>query len=196
LIHTMPFNTGVFASELLWSKAFRQFPTVKIALAEGGIGWMPYWLERADYTYERHSPWTGQNFGDMLPSHAWKGRVLGCFIDDYTGLRNRDLIGIENISWECDYPHSDCTWPTAPEGIWKSLQAAECTDAEVDAITWENACRFYSFDPFEHRSRQECTVGALRANAPDVDTTPKSYGKRTKNVGVPTGGLPSFETEA
>jgi hypothetical protein len=75
------------------------------------------------------------------------------------------------------------------------LQAAECTDAEVDAITWENACRFYSFDPFEHRSRAECTVGALRANALDVDTTPKSYGRRSASVGVPTGGLPTMERE-
>ncbi|HMD46077.1 MAG TPA: amidohydrolase family protein [Acidimicrobiales bacterium] len=187
LIHTMPFNTGVFSSELLWSKAFRKYPTVKIALAEGGIGWMPYWLERADYTYQRHHLWTGQDWGDQLPSQAWKGRVLGCFIDDYTGLRNRDLIGIENIAWECDYPHSDCTWPTAPEDIWKSLQAAECRDDEIHAITWENACRFYSFDPFEHRTREECTVGALRAQAGDVDTTPKRYGKRA--TFVPQGGL-------
>jgi predicted TIM-barrel fold metal-dependent hydrolase len=188
LIHTMPFNTGVFASELIWSKAFRAFPTVKIALAEGGIGWMPYWLERADYTYERHHPWTGQDFGDAMPSHLWKGRVLGCFIDDYTGLRNRDLIGIENIAWECDYPHSDCTWPTAPEMISKSLQAAQCSDDEIDAITWQNAARFYSFDPFEHRTRDQCTVGALRANATDVDLEPKSYGKKSR--GAPVGGLP------
>ena len=43
-------------------------------------------------------------------------------------------------------------------------------------VTWENACRWYQFDPFEHRTREECTVGALRAQATDVDTTPREYG--------------------
>ena len=43
-------------------------------------------------------------------------------------------------------------------------------------VTWENACRWYQFDPFEHRTREECTVGALRAQATDVDTTPRRYG--------------------
>ena len=114
LIHTMPFNTGVFCSELLWSPVLRKFPNVKFALAEGGIGWIPYWLERADYVYQRHSPWTLQDFGDQLPSQVFKSRVLTCFIDDVTGLKMRHDIGVENIAWECDYPHSDCTWPHAP----------------------------------------------------------------------------------
>ena len=108
--------------------------------------------------------------------------MLTCFIDDVTGLKLRHDVGVENIAWECDYPHSDCTWPHAPEDIWKSLQAVEVPDNEIDMITWENACRFYNFDPFEHRTREECTVGALRAVSPDVDTTPKSFGKRASHV--------------
>jgi hypothetical protein len=51
-------------------------------------------------------------------------------------------------------------------------------DDEIHMITWENACRFYSFDPFAHRTKEQSTVGALRADAGDVDITPKSYGKR------------------
>jgi hypothetical protein len=49
-------------------------------------------------------------------------------------------------------------------------------DEEIDLVTWANACRWYQFDPFEHRTREECTVGALRAQATDVDTTPREYG--------------------
>jgi predicted TIM-barrel fold metal-dependent hydrolase len=190
MIHTMPFNTGVFASELLWSPVLRRFPRVKFSLAEGGIGWIPYWLERADHTYQRHHYWTGQDFGDQLPSQVFKERVLTCFIEDYTGLKLRHDIGVENIAWECDYPHSDCTWPTAPESVWKSLQAAQVPDDEIHKITWENACRFYSFDPLAHRPREQCTVGALRAEAEDVDITPKSFGKR-EGTGPPKAELPS-----
>ena len=36
--------------------------------------------------------------------------------------------------------------------------------------------RNYKFDPFAHIPREQCTVGALRAQATDVDTTPVSHG--------------------
>jgi hypothetical protein len=172
----MPFQTAVFASELLWSPMMRDFPDLKFALAEGGIGWYPYWLEKADFVYQHHHRWTGQDFGDKLPSQVFKDRVLVCFIDDETGLEMRHRIGVGNIAWECDYPHSDSTWPEAPEVVMKSFQAVGVPDDDIDKITWENACRFYKFDPFEHIPREQCTVNALRAQAADVDTTPRRYG--------------------
>jgi predicted TIM-barrel fold metal-dependent hydrolase len=174
--HAMPFQTAIFAGELLWSKIFRKFPRIRMALAEGGIGWIPYFLEKADFVYDHHRAWTHEDFGDQLPSQVFREHVQGCFIDDVTGLRNRDMIGIDTITWECDYPHSDSTWPTAPEVLWKSIQAAGLNDDEIDKVTWANAARWYQFDPFAHRTREECTVAALRAHAADVDTTPREYG--------------------
>lgn len=174
--HAMPFQTAIFAGELLWSKIFRAFPNIKFALAEGGIGWIPYFLEKADFVYDHHRAWTKEDFGDQLPSQVFREHVQGCFIDDLTGLRLRDVIGVDAITWECDYPHSDSTWPTAPEVLWKSIQAAQLTDDEIDKITWANAARWYQFEPFERRSRAESTVGALRSLAADVDTTPREYG--------------------
>jgi hypothetical protein len=49
-------------------QADQEIPDLKIALSEGGTGWIPYFLERADRTYEMHSTWTGQDFGGKLPS--------------------------------------------------------------------------------------------------------------------------------
>lgn len=174
--HVMPFQTAIFASELLWSPILQKFPRLKLALAEGGIGWIPYFLEKADFVYEHHRAWTGANFGDKLPSQVFREHVQGCFIDDLTGLRNRDAIGIDMIAFECDFPHSDSTWPTAPEVLWKSFQAAGLSEEEIDRVTWQNAARWYQFDPFEQRDRSECTVEALRAQATDVDITPREYG--------------------
>jgi hypothetical protein len=50
------------------------------------------------------------------------------------------------------------------------------SDDEIDKITHLNAMRNFSFDPFAHLPREQCTVGALRALAADVDTTPVSHG--------------------
>jgi hypothetical protein len=58
----------------------------------------------------------------------------------------------------------------------KSLEAAQLRDDEIHKVTWENAARWYQFDPFQHRTRDQSTVGALRAQATDVDTTPREYG--------------------
>ena len=182
--HVMPFQTAIFAAELLWSPIMRKFPNVRMALAEGGIGWMPYFLEKADFVYDHHHRWTGADFGGKLPSQVFREHVQGCFIDDFTGLRNRDVIGIDNITWECDYPHSDSTWPEAPEVLMKSLERAELTDDEIEKVTWQNAARWYQFDPFQHRSREESTVGALRAQARDVDTTPREYGQGDHSHGL------------
>jgi len=49
------------------------------------------------------------------------------------------------------------------------------SDDEIHKITWQSACRFYRFDPFRYCDRSDATVGALRALATDVDTTPVSY---------------------
>jgi predicted TIM-barrel fold metal-dependent hydrolase len=174
--HVMPFQTAIFASELLWSPMFRKFPGLKMALAEGGIGWVPYFLEKADFVYDHHHRWTGQDFGDKLPSQVFREHVQTCFIDDETGLRNRDYIGVDMITWEADYPHSDSTWPQSPETLMKSLEAAKLADDEIHKVTWENAARWYQFDPFQHRGREQCTVAALRAQATDVDTTAREYG--------------------
>jgi predicted TIM-barrel fold metal-dependent hydrolase len=184
MIHTMPFATGIFASELLWSPILRKFPTLRFSLAEAGIGWVPYWLERADITYQKHHKWTGQDFGDMLPSQVFKERVLTCFIEDTVGLAIRDRIGVENIAWECDYPHSDATWPQSPEILMKSLEEVGIPDNEIEMITWQNACKFYRFDPFEHTPREQATVGALRALATDVDVTPHALQPSENRINI------------
>jgi len=190
--HVMPFQTAIFASELLWSPIFRKFPELKMALAEGGIGWVPYFMEKADFVYAHHRRWTGQDFGDMLPSQVFRKHVQTCFIDDETGLRNRDHIGIETLTWEADYPHSDSTWPQSPEVFMKSVERAGLRDDEIHLVTWENACRWYQFDPFQHRKREDCTVGALRALATDVDTTPREYGALDHTHNLAKGNAGQF----
>ena len=90
------------------------------------------------------------------------------------GIKNRADVGIDNITWECDYPHSDTTWPRAPEILWRSLEGLP--EADIAKITYRNAMRHFHFDPFKHRPRERCTAGALRAEAKDVDLSPISGG--------------------
>ena len=174
LITLQPMNIVLCAADLVWSPIFRKFDDLRIALSEGGIGWVPYFLERIDYVYQHHHLWTNQDFGDKLPSQMFNEHVLTCFIDDAVGMEVRHHLNMDHIHWECDYPHSDSTWPNAPELAWKYLQGLP--DGEINKITHENAIRNFSYDPFSHIPREQCTAGALRAQATDVDTSLVSHG--------------------
>ncbi len=150
----------------------RKYKDLRIALSEGGIGWIPYALERIDYVYEHHHKWTGQDFGDMLPSQVFKERIITCFIDDAFGIDNRRYLNIDNITWECDYPHSDSTWPQSPEAAMKYLD--ECSDEDINKITHLNAMKHFQLRPLQCAAPGKCTVAALRAESADVDTALKS----------------------
>jgi len=173
MITVQPINIFGCAADLLWSTILRRFP-IQFALSEGGIGWIPYFLERADYVYEHHQQWTHQDFGKKKPSDVFREHIVTCFIDDPVGIANREQIGVDGITWECDYPHSDTTWPRAPERLSQSLGGV--SDADIDKITHQNALRIFQLDPFSERPREKSTVAALRAESPEVDLTPRSHG--------------------
>jgi predicted TIM-barrel fold metal-dependent hydrolase len=190
MITLQPMNICQAAADLLWSRVIKQYPDIRFALSEGGTGWIPYFLDRLDRTYEMHRAWTGQDFGDRLPSEVFRQHFLTCFIADPVGIALRHDIGLDNIAWECDYPHSDSSWPEAPEEL--ARVAAEVPEDELSRITYENACRWYSFDPFAHRPKARCTVGAVRAEAPGHDVSIRSYDKgryERKGKGLAIGAL-------
>src|SRR5207302_6864446 len=91
-----------------------------------------------------------------------------------------DYMPVDTVTVEIDYPHSDTTWPRAPETLMAEFEGAGLRDEEIDAITYLNAMREFRFDPFAVRPREQCTVGALRAEAIGVDVTPTSMAKRDR----------------
>ncbi len=175
-ITTMPMSIAVGAADWLTLEALNRYPTMKLALSEGGIGWVPYFMERADFSHGQHYAWTHSDYKGMKPSDVFKRHFLNCFIDDAFGLKNLESIGEDMVSYECDYPHSDSLWPHAPERLWDTIKGLN--DRQIEKVTHGNAIRWFNFDLFKHHTREELTVGALRvaAAAAGVDTTPKSSG--------------------
>jgi predicted TIM-barrel fold metal-dependent hydrolase len=174
-------NIQSAAADLLWSRVLKQFPDLRIALSEGGTGWIPYFLERVDRTFAMHATWTQQDFGGRFPSEVFREHFLTCFIHDPIGVALRHQIGIDNICWEADYPHSDSMWPEAPEELNEQFVRFEVPDEDIAKMTHENAMRWYSFDPFAHVPKDEATVGALRARAAGHDVSIMSRSTRAQN---------------
>lgn len=153
----------------LFSGIFTRFPNLKIALSEGSIGWIPYFLERAEQVIDKQRFWASRFDIDMNASHErgeekgeakfdldtdiralFKEHVFGTFIEDHAGLALLDVIGEDNVMLECDYPHSDSTWPDTIDlaNTW----LGHLPEATQQKITVGNACRVYDFTPADPAS--------------------------------------------
>jgi predicted TIM-barrel fold metal-dependent hydrolase len=135
--------------DYIFSGVLERFPTMKIAYSEGQVGWMPYVLERADKLWaERVS---SDSFGTTLPhppSSYVPGRIYGCIFDDETGLRNRDVIGMEQITFEVDYPHADSTFPHSRETAQLICDKAGLDDRERYLFIRGNAITAFGLERF------------------------------------------------
>ena len=173
-ITSMPISIANSAADWIWGPMWKKYPDLRMALSEGSIGWIPYLLERADFTTAHHEAWTHASFGGEKPSDVFKRHIITCFIEDKFGLHNLEYMNEDMVCWECDYPHSDCTWPYSPESAWDSV--SHLTDEQINKVTHLNTMREYSYDPFSIFERAECTVGALRRKAAHVIIEPRSLG--------------------
>jgi hypothetical protein len=112
------------------------------------------------------------DFGGRLPSEIFKEHVFGCFIEDRAGLLAREVLNVDMIGWESDYPHSDGIWPDAPELLAKVFEGVP--GDVINKVTHQNAARFFGFDPFTRRTPAQCTVKALRAEVAGWDISTRS----------------------
>ncbi len=142
-----PFAVAIstFSTNLMWATAdlvfsglLQRHPRLKFMLSEGGIGWIPYLLERLDATWERHR-WYQDISRTDRPSDLFRRHIWGCFIDDDHGVASRDTIGIDRILIEVDYPHSDSNWPNSRKRIEETLVGL--SDEDTHAIVELNARR-------------------------------------------------------
>jgi predicted TIM-barrel fold metal-dependent hydrolase len=167
-MHLSPVSTLSTMTDLLWSPVFKKFRNLRVSLTEGDIGWMPYFIQKAEHTWHRHGGWTKHDFGPYSgPEEIFRTNVLVCFIDDPVGVELLPHFNIDHICWESDFPHADGTWPEAPEHVERCL--AGLAEEVINKITHQNAMREYQFNPFEFRAPERCTAAALRTESPDVD---------------------------
>jgi predicted TIM-barrel fold metal-dependent hydrolase len=143
----------------LFSGMFTRFPGLKIALSEGEIGWMPYFLERAEQVLDKQRFWVQR--GVQFMGHAttdvdlntldirglFRDHVFGCFIDDAHGIASIEEIGVDNVMCETDYPHSDSTWPNCISVVKK--QIGHLSPEVQYKILRGNAEKLYRFTPAE-----------------------------------------------
>jgi predicted TIM-barrel fold metal-dependent hydrolase len=125
-------------AEWLWSGYAVEHPTLRIAMSEGGIGWVPMLIDRLDNIIDR----SGYGLGwDTRPSDVLRRNFWFCTLDDPSTIALRHVVGVENIMVEVDYPHGDGTWPETQDVIeryWGDIPANE-----LRMMCSENAAALY-----------------------------------------------------
>lgn len=132
-------NTIVCLINLVLSPVPRRFPTLKFVLSEGGMGWIPAAIERADRQFDQHRNWHGVD--GPTPSEIFDRNFWACMIDEPIGIKYRHDVGVHKIMWESDYPHADTPWPHCQKDAATTF--AGVPDDEVELITHRNAEKLF-----------------------------------------------------
>jgi predicted TIM-barrel fold metal-dependent hydrolase len=142
----LTFNNAMMSLiDFLFSGLLERFPRLKLAYSEGQIGWIPYVLERVDDVWHNHAAWSDSRaLLPHPPSTYFHRQVFGCFFRDEHGLESLHRIGIDNVTFESDYPHTDGTWPHTRE-IAETMMSG-LTDEQVYKIVRGNAIRMLELD--------------------------------------------------
>jgi predicted TIM-barrel fold metal-dependent hydrolase len=143
---TLSFNNAMASlSDFLFSGVLVRYPTLQLAYSEGQIGWLPYILERADDVWREHRAWGGvKHLVPEPPSTYYYRQVYGCFFRDRHGLESLERVGVDNITFETDYPHTDSTWPDTKQVAMQLM--GDLADDDVYKIVRGNAIRMLSLD--------------------------------------------------
>jgi predicted TIM-barrel fold metal-dependent hydrolase len=151
-------SAGIALMNLISSPTLRKFPELKIVLSEGGIGWIPGLLEKADRSWRRQNFDTRYGWTESA-TEIFRRNFWGAFFEDRVGVEQRHRIGVDRLLWECDYPHQDACWPDPQSVVAEILEGVPAE--EVELITNANARELLNWPKEGHAS----TSGRAAAKA-------------------------------
>ena len=138
-----PFRTAGTIANSRWTGVFERYPNLRIVSVEGGIGWLPFFKERAQRVFQKHRAWIGAKM--ETGPEEWFGRnIFATFEQDEAGIYARDLIGVDTLIWASDYPHSETSWPNSMESIQKTFR--HVPEDQVRKIVHDNAAKLYDIE--------------------------------------------------
>jgi predicted TIM-barrel fold metal-dependent hydrolase len=130
--------------------ALPRYPSLKIALSESQVGWMPFILERLDSAWRRSKNYDPSIY-ELIPeppSSYVPNRVYACVFDDSVGLALRDHVGMSQIMFETDYPHADSTFPESKQVAEKMIAESGLSASEARQFLRSNAVSCYNLERF------------------------------------------------
>jgi len=127
-------------ASMIVGKVFENHPKLKLICSETGVGWMAHLVSWMD-VLQREQPVMYRHLKRPMVDYFHE-HVFGSFLWDNCGILNKDLIGVDNIMWCNDFPHSYGPWPHSKRQIDKDL--AGLNPEERHKILAGNAARVFN----------------------------------------------------
>ena len=132
-------------TDIIFAGVCERYPAIKIGSVEHEISWAPHWLKQMDFTYVNRPVYANYKSKDgFMPSDYWRRNMFAVFQEDEFGVMLRHHIGVENMLWGNDFPHSESTWPKSMEFL--DTMFAGVPDNERRQLTYDNAVKLFRFD--------------------------------------------------
>jgi predicted TIM-barrel fold metal-dependent hydrolase len=119
-----------------------RYPNAKIVLAESGIGWIPYLLDRLNWCWDEE--FRNSLTLSLRPSEYWYRQCYASFQYEPSALSILDLVGFDNVLWASDFPHPDGLWPDSQKYIESMFEKFSAQTR--DKIVYGNVARIYGLE--------------------------------------------------
>ena len=123
-------STGAVAGDPVYSRLVQRIG-MKRAIAND-----PVRVTRVGATTSRTSPLYLSTPAEVLHRNFWFSTI-----DDPSTLSTRDVVGVDHITFESDYPHGDGTWPDTQK-VFDEVFGGLGPD-EIAKISHENATALF-----------------------------------------------------
>ena len=138
---------------IIFGAVFDRFPRLRVGSVEHEIAWIPHWLRNMDFVYERRQFLTGgwRSASGQRPSDLFRSNMFATFIEDDLGVELRSHIGVENMLWGNDFPHTESSWPDSQKLVGQLLQGV--SEADAQSISCSNTSRLFGIGIGSGRER-------------------------------------------
>ncbi|MDW3215303.1 MAG: amidohydrolase family protein [Ilumatobacteraceae bacterium] len=132
--------------DFIFSGTLDRIPNLKLFFAESQAGWLPFVLEQADALWALRE---GSSMSVDLPNPPTSylvDRVFTSIFHDDVAIKNRDSIGVRQMCFETDYPHSVTTFPESHSGAMESCRKFGLDDGEIYELMRGSAIRAFGLE--------------------------------------------------
>jgi predicted TIM-barrel fold metal-dependent hydrolase len=120
-----------------------RFPKLTIISAENDVAWMPYFMWRMDFAYDRIGPLSSAKLS-MKPSEYVKRQVYATFITEPVFVDGLQRYAADNAMWSSDYPHTAASWPRSQEFVKEIFGGVSAENTRK--IVHDTAARVYGIE--------------------------------------------------
>jgi predicted TIM-barrel fold metal-dependent hydrolase len=140
--HAYGFVAGLLAAsmDLLCGGVLERHPSLRVALLEGGCGWLPFWIERLDDHY-RDLPGEAPAIRQPPGSYLASGRLfVSCEPAEKALPHVLSALGDDLVVYASDYAHYDCLYP---ESVRTLQKRGDLSESARRKILRDNAARLF-----------------------------------------------------